>query len=109
MALRIIPRAGRPKVLQAGFHALLAADTYTFVDNPGVGSPLLVHLEGSDRTCLEAGGVHALVADFRLIIAVHDFLFHDDPGKGRGVTASAVVIGADDLADAASGTEGFVH
>jgi len=107
--LRVIPRPGRPKMLPAGLHAFLASDARPLVDNPGVGSSLLLHLQGRYRTGFEAGGIGTLVADLGLVVSAQDFLFHDDPRKRRGVAPAAVEIGADDLADPASGAEGFVR
>jgi len=107
--LGIIPRAGGAKVLPAGFYALLTADANPLVDNPSVGSPLFFHLQGRYRAGFEAGRVRALVTYLGLVIPAQDFLFHDDPGKGRGVSAAAIEIGADNLADPAPGAEGFIR
>jgi hypothetical protein len=109
MLLRVIPRAGGAKVLPASFHAFLAADAYPLIDNPGVGTPLLLHLQGSYRAGFEAGRVRTLMANLGLIIAAQDFLLHDDPGEGRGISASAVEISANDLADAAPRAERFIR
>jgi hypothetical protein len=95
--------------LFTGFHAFLAADTRSLVDNPGIGSLLLFHLQGRYGTGFETGRVRALVAYLGLVIPGQDFLFHDDPRKGRGVAAAAVEIGADDLANPAPRAEGSVR
>jgi hypothetical protein len=108
MLLRVIPRAGGPKVQFAGFHALLTTDTNSFIDHPGKRSSLPVHLKGSYRAGFEARRVSALMAHLWLVIPLHVILLHQNPGERRSIPTAAVEVRADDLADAASGTQRFI-
>jgi hypothetical protein len=95
-------------MLLAGFDAFLAADTDSFVNDPGIRAPLSIHLQGRHRAGLETGGIHTLMTNFRLVVSAEVFLFQNDPRKGRRIAASAVEIRADHFADPASRTEAFI-
>ena len=43
-------------------YAAPAADTYLFIDDPGICARLFIHVQGTHRANLEAGGIRALIA-----------------------------------------------
>jgi hypothetical protein len=60
---------GRSKNLPAGLNTFLTADTDSFINHPGKGSPLPIHLKSSHRASLKAGRIGALMANLWLVIS----------------------------------------